>query len=297
MVPFRFLCGLLSKWAAQSAAMGFPKRKLDKQRWQQGRKPQAGSTRTAWDEQAAWYEQRHGDEGDDFHREVILPAVVRALGTPDEGQTVLDLGCGTGVSSRFLVDAGWRVHGIDASEAQLEHARKRASMLESYQAADLTARPQLPEGLAADHAVAVLSLQDCDPLDAVLQFTAAVIPPGGSLTIILTHPCFRVPKHATWGWDEERQLQYRRVDAYLTPKSLPIRTHPGRGGQSAISHSFHRPLQAYLNALGAAGWGVTGSEELCSHRRGTQGVRAAAEDRACREIPVFLLLQAQRFAH
>src|SRR5690606_15012079 len=118
--------------------------------------------------------------------------------------------------------------------------------------------------------------------------------PGARLVIVLTHPAFRIPKASGWGFDEERGVQYRRVEAYLTPQRLPILTHPGRPDDGTRTWSHHRPLSAYVNALGAAGVGVVALEELCSHRRGTQGRRSAAEDLALKEIPLFLVIVAQR---
>nr|MBA3710713.1 SAM-dependent methyltransferase [Planctomycetota bacterium] len=53
-------------------------------------------------------------------------------------------------------------------------------------------------------------------------------------------------------------------------------------------------LSAYLDALGAAGFGVIAADELCSHRRGTKGPRFGAEDRAMKEFPLFLVLTAVR---
>ena len=191
----------------------------------------------------------------------------------------------------------WRVQ-VGACMASMRHpqqlrfAEERAGDLETYQCADVTADPQLPTDV--QHAVAVLSLQDIESLDDAVAFLAKHVPVGGKVLVVLTHPCFRVPKHATWGWDEERQLQYRRVDSYMSIRMLPIRTNPGQGGESVMSKSFHRPLATYVNAFGSAGFGIVGSQELCSHRRGTQGSRASAEDRACREIPVFMVLRAVR---
>jgi hypothetical protein len=108
----------------------------------------------------------------------------------------------------------------------------------------------------------------------------------------MTHPCFRPPKLSDWGWDEEKQIQYRRLDGYFVPRSSLIRTHPGQGDDSVQSRSFHRPVSAYLNALGANGWAVVSCEELCSPRRGSRGRRSEAEDLAMREFPVFLVLTA-----
>src|SRR5215213_7058433 len=42
-----------------------------------------------------------------------------------EGGLVVDLGCGSGLLARELIDAGYKVLGIDISEAMIELSRKR----------------------------------------------------------------------------------------------------------------------------------------------------------------------------
>jgi hypothetical protein len=145
-----------------------------------------------------------------------------------------------------------------------------------------------------DHAALVMALQDLDPIEPVFAGIRALVKPGGRIVIVMTHPCFRIPKRTSWGFDEEVGVQYRRLEGYMTPLSLPIRTHPGRENDSSSTTSFHRPLNHYFNALGPAGLAVVGCEELCSHRRGTQGIRSSAEDRAAKEFPVFMVLTAVR---
>jgi SAM-dependent methyltransferase len=52
----------------------------------------------------------------------LLPWIVETTGVP-QGARVADLGCGTGISSRFLASRGFRVVGVDANEDMLAHAR------------------------------------------------------------------------------------------------------------------------------------------------------------------------------
>lgn len=252
---------------------------------------------TAWEAQARWYDRRHGAEGDDLYREVLLPTVLARLAAA-EGQCVLDVACGPGVLGRALAARGVRVLGIDASPAQIAAACARAGALERYVVGDARRLPEALPSERVDHAAAVMALQDLDPMEPVLSGIAAMLPPGGRCVIALTHPCFRPPRRSSWGWDEAAGVQYRRIEAYLTPYQTRIRTHPGAAPgtpeAAQCTVSVHRPLSAYIAALAQAGFAVVGGDELTNPRRGTRGPRYAAEDRAAREIPLFLVLTALR---
>ena len=56
--------------------------------------------------------------------------------------------------------------------------------------------------------------------------------------------------------------------------------------------SFHHPLQFYFKALEKAGFVVTRLEEWTSHKESEKGPRAGAENRARKEFPLFLFLEA-----
>ena len=256
-----------------------------------GQRPPAAST--AWEGQAEWYDQHQGQDGDDFYRELILPAVLAQLQVA-RGRRVLDVCCGQGVLGRALAERGVNSVGVDASPTLVEAAHKRAGPLERHLVGDARDLPAALGGEAFDAAAIVLALQDLDPIEPVLSGVAGLLRPGARLAIVLTHPCFRIPKRTGWGWDERDGIQYRRIEAYVSPLQVPIKTHPGMPADPSRTTSFHRPLATYLNALGGAGLAVIGGDELCSHRRGTRGVRWAAEDRAAKEIPQFLVLTAVR---
>jgi hypothetical protein len=91
--------------------------------------------------------------------------------------------------------------------------------------------------------------------------------------------------------------QYRRVDAYLSVASRPIVMNPGQvaaGAPAVTTVTWHRPIQAYVSAFAAAGLLVDALEEWPSHRQSEPGPRAAEEDRARREIPMFLAIRGRR---
>lgn len=52
-------------------------------------------------------------------RELLVRAL--ELAGPDAGRTAIDLGCGAGVETRALLDAGWRVHAFDGDPTIEQH--------------------------------------------------------------------------------------------------------------------------------------------------------------------------------
>ena len=157
------------------------------------RKHERPAAETAWEQQADWYDQVVGEDGDDFYRHLILPTVLRRLAAKP-GETILDIGCGQGVLGRVLATGKVKTLGVDASPALIEKARGRAGEQERHVVGDVRRLDAVIPGELVDHAAAVLSLQDLDPLPPVLEGVAVVVRPGGRLVIVLTHPCFRVPE-------------------------------------------------------------------------------------------------------
>lgn len=244
--------------------------------------------RTSWDPLAGWYDGWVGADGSDHHQEVALPTVLRVLGL-QPGERVLDIGAGQGVLARAVSAAGAVYTGVDISPKLLTMARRRNPGVR-FLAGDATDLSKV-SGLKAggfDAAVFLLSIQDMDPLHSVLASAAWALASGGRLMIFMTHPCFRVPRQSGWGWDGDRRLRYRRIDRYLTPLSVPLKAYPGR--QRGVTLSFHRPLQAYVGALAAAGFVVERLEELPTFA----SYDNSAEQTAAEEIPLFLAIRARK---
>jgi hypothetical protein len=90
-------------------------------------------------------------------------------------------------------------------------------------------------------------------------------------------------------------LRYRRVDHYLTPLAVPLKSYAS-GGQDGeaqgTSRSFHRPLQLYVNELAAQGLWLNALNEIPTYKRSRGKKQAEAENRANSEIPLFLALRA-----
>jgi SAM-dependent methyltransferase len=214
---------------------------------------------------------------------------------PKLGETMLDIGAGQGVLAPYLQEAGMVYLGIEASARLVHRARKRHCFGQFVQgdARSLAAVEGIKkEGF--DTAVFLLSLQDMDPLDVVLRNAAWALKPGGRLVILMTHPCFRIPRQSGWGWDEKRRLRFRRIDRYLTALRVPLKpAKQGKGG--GVTKSFHRPLQAYINGLADCGLVVERIEEIpLADVAVLVNGRLKADKRASAEIPLFLGIRARK---
>jgi RluA family pseudouridine synthase len=100
----------------------------------------------------------------------------------------------------------------------------------------------------------------------------------------------REARSAAW----ESAVQFRRVDGYLSPAAKGIVMNPGavaKGEEAVTTMTYHRPLQTYVRAFGEAGLLLDAMEEWPSVRMSEPGPRAAAENRARREIPMFVALR------
>lgn len=101
-------------------------------------------SQSIWEQKAGFWDDYVGAEGNQFHRELVAPAVRRLLNIqPDE--RVLDVACGNGQFTRELAGMGATVLATDFSSVFLERAQKHAETLPaevasriSYQQVDAT---------------------------------------------------------------------------------------------------------------------------------------------------------------
>ncbi|HLO41873.1 MAG TPA: pseudouridine synthase [Phycisphaerales bacterium] len=279
---------------------------------------------TSWDHVAEWYDQLIGTRKSDHHENVILPGVLRLL-QPQEGMRILDLACGQGDFCRRLAELGVAATGIDSSEKLIESARASVQDLTQNQpefvvgdARKLGEIAEMEGGNSAfAAATSVMALMNIEPLEPVLTGVNAMLREGGKLVFVILHPAFRAPGQTSWGWEEDKASrhqgseasryrdqdrgprgkikQYRRVDGYLSPGQSPIVMNPGaaaHGAPEITTWTFHRPLQTYAKVLHETGFAIELIEEWPSARSSSPGPRAAEENRARREIPLFMAIRA-----
>ncbi len=251
-------------------------------------KPQA--TPTSWSGVAKWYDETVEEKGS-YQQDLILPNLLRLMEIK-KGENVLDLACGQGLFAREFVKAGATVVASDISKELVEIAKKKSPEEIAYHVASAESLPFLNDGTVEKVAI-VLALQNIENMNGTLAECARVLSPNGKLYLVLNHPAFRIPKASSWEYDEKKNAQYRRIDRYLSSLKSEIDMSPGSASR-VMTLSFHRPLQAYVKALGKSGFAITRLEEWISGKKSQDGPRGIAEDFARKEIPLFLTLEAQK---
>lgn len=242
---------------------------------------------SGWDPVADWYDGWVGPHGSDHHRRLAIPAVMDLL-QPQPDEQILDIGCGQGVLAPHISDSGAAYTGVDIGNKMISKARQHHRGKGRFLRGDARYLHKV-SGLRAasfDAAVFLLSIEDMNPLEEVIQSAVWSLRQGSRIVILMRHPCFRVPRQSGWGYDPERKLRFRRVDSYLKPLSVPMKAYQDSDTGKTIS--FHRPLSHYINTLSQYGFLLDHMDEIITHKTGTSRM----ERRANEEIPLFLGLRA-----
>ncbi|HLM17954.1 MAG TPA: class I SAM-dependent methyltransferase [Acidimicrobiia bacterium] len=154
-----------------------------------------------------------------FHADGCAPDLIELLAPVRERDgLVLEFGCGSGLLTRYLVDAGLRVLATDASPAMLELARETAPGAEGF------ARLTLPDDPVprADAIVGIGHplnyLPTLDAIERALAALARAVRPGGLLATDF--------EDFEWGEARRGEPERSRVGddwAIITRISVPTR--------------------------------------------------------------------------
>lgn len=151
-----------------------------------------------WDQEAEVYEARRAA---DPRYMAGVYAAVRAL-SAGPGNSVLDAGCGTGLTTRWLVPIGCRVTALDLSAGSLGRLRQRVGgLVPRLVQGDLSALP-FPDD-AFDRVLCANALQQlagADARRACVRELVRVLRPEGRL--VLTAQQHSVPRRRA-GWVKE----------------------------------------------------------------------------------------------
>jgi SAM-dependent methyltransferase len=121
-----------------------------------------------------------------FHADDCAPGILELLQPVRERDgLVVELGCGSGLLTRYLVDAGHRVIATDASPAMLDLARTYAGDAREIRKLVLPDDP-IPEADAIVSVGHVLSyLPEAAAIDRALVAIAEALRPGGTMALDL----------------------------------------------------------------------------------------------------------------
>jgi ubiquinone/menaquinone biosynthesis C-methylase UbiE len=242
---------------------------------------------TSWESSHKWYDSIVGEKGHYYHEQIVLPNTLRLLNL-QPNDSVLDLGCGQGVLARSL-PKGVKYVGVDAAPSLIHSAKTKSK--HPFYVSDIT-KPLSIKEAPFSHATMILAAQNLEHVDIAFKNAAIHLKPQGTFIVVMNHPCFRIPRQSSWGIDEPKKLQYRRIDLYMSSLKIPIQTNPGQRDQSATTWSFHRPLSYYFQKLSAAGFVIQNMEEWVSDKKSSGG-RAAMENRSRKEFPLFIAFLCQ----
>lgn len=216
-----------------------------------------------WNHIAGFWDSYMGDQGNDFHNQLIRPTVTQLL-QPTPGMKILELGCGAGLYARDLDALGAEVVATDGSTAFLDIARNRNRNTPiTFQELDVTRQAHW-DRLQVDHpafdaVVCNMMFMDVACVSIMCANVFRLLRPGRSWVLSLMHPCFNTSDMQIVA----EQSETERRNAIKVYRYLNVEPFKGYGiRQQPERHIyFHRPLQDVLGALFEAGLVVTGFVE------------------------------------
>lgn len=233
-----------------------------------------------------WYEGLVGKKGHHYHEKVILPKLIPLLQL-SPNYKLLDFGCGQGVLSRALKRKG-KYLGVDASASLVKEAeKKKTSPTHHFIHHDVT-KPMEAVPTDFTHGAFLLSLQNIsDPEKAIHNMSLHLIK-NARMTIVINHPCFRIPRQSSWEEDPKQKLIYRRLNRYMTPMEIPIYMDKEK---KKTTYSYHFSFSDLSDMLYENGFVIEKIEEWCGDKV-SQGAKRKMENRARKEFPLFCAISA-----
>ena len=142
-----------------------------------------------------------------------MGAFVQTTLQVDDADTVLDLGCGTGMAASVIADRAARVLAFDYSEVALAVARERRSRPNiQYELADLNTI-DVEKFRPANKAYALGSLFYLDSLDNAFRISDALVAQGTeALLLDLPDAGMRDPRARDYDTSRYRHLAFRESD-------------------------------------------------------------------------------------
>ena len=248
-------------------------------------------SKTSWGNVASWYDDLLKGEKT-YQKDVILLNLLKIMDIKKE-EKILDIACGQGFFTNEFAKLGVEVYGADISKELIDLANRNSPGSIKYFVSSAH-KIGFAENNTFDKVTIILASQNMENFISVLKECSRILKPTGRLFLVLNHPAFRVPQKSDWGFDEGRNVQYRKVEHYMSEIMTKIDMNPGEKDlrKKEYTVSFHRPLQSYFRDFNSSGFCVEKLEEWVSNKKSQLGLRQKAEDKARKEIPLFMCIEA-----
>jgi ubiquinone/menaquinone biosynthesis C-methylase UbiE len=243
----------------------------------------------------AWYDAKQGDRGDLWHRTLIDPALLDAVGVVPRGARLLDVGCGNGYLARAFARRGLEVTGVERSSELVALARaseEREPLGVTYREGDAANLAGL-EDASFELAIANMSLMDIEDAHSAIREVGRVTRSGGRFVFSISHPCFDVDTRSAYVVERTPDGEatiFRKVAGYRKLHSDRYLWGPD-DGSVAVTVGFHRPLSWYAHELRGSGWVLVDLHEPAPLAGfGSRRVEPAWVE----AIPLHLVVEARR---
>jgi ubiquinone/menaquinone biosynthesis C-methylase UbiE len=194
--------------------------------------PDSDRTASEYDAMAAEYHRHNASGSANSYYE--RPATIELLGDVHD-KRVLEIGCGSGPLTEWLVHNGAEVVALDVSAAMLEIAHSRVGDRAELHHHDLAEPMTFMEDTSVDLVVASLVFHYLRDWVAPLRELHRILRPTGSLVMSIHHP--------SWDWRNHCPEDYF---AFLQVSEVWVEPH-------AVTF-WRRPLAAVTDALSEAGF-------------------------------------------
>lgn len=249
---------------------------------------------TSWNEVSTWYDDMLEKDKDTYQSKVIEPNLLRILNI-QKGDKIFDVACGQGYFSGLFASQGASVVASDLSKNLIKTAKEKYKNNKNIVFYNSSAdRSPFVIDNSIDKIVIVLAIQNISNPNDVFKECFNKLKKGGTLTVVLNHPSFRIPQASDWYFHEG--VQSRIVSSYMSERKIDIDMNPSEKNpkKKIFTQSFHRPLQYYMKIFSKIGFVMTRLEEWISHKESGTGPRKAAEDKARKEIPMFMCVEVKK---
>ncbi len=196
------------------------------------------------------------------------------------GKRILDVGCGPGAYSEWLVNHGARVIAFDVNRKMVRLARQRLGDRAQVLLADLASPLDFASDASFEIIVAPLVLDYLEDWAAVFNEFYRVLKPGGILVFSMEHPFGKY-------YDFQATCNYFNTD---------LVSHTWHGfGQPVVVPTYRRSLMAVFNPLLQAGFTL----DYLLEPRPTQEFEAAdpKDYEVLMRSPGFMCIRAMKKIH